>query len=39
MFPQFGATPLHKAASSDKEGVVKVLVDKGGNIDALDQVS
>jgi len=39
MFPQGGNTPLHWAASSDKEGVVKVLVEKGANINAVNNVS
>ena len=39
MFPQDGDTPLHKAASSDKEDVVKVLVEKGANINAVNIVS
>ena len=39
MFSQFGDTPLHFAANSGEEDVVKVLVEKGANIDAVNNVS
>ena len=39
MFPQFGNTPIHDAASRGKEDVVKVLVEKGANINAVNNVS
>ena len=39
MFPQFGDTLLHIAASRGKEDVVKVLVEKGASINAVNEVS
>ena len=39
MFPQVGNTPLHSAVRWYKEDVVKVLVKKGANINAADNVS
>ena len=37
--PQNGSTPLHIAASHGKDDAVKVLLEKGANIDAVDNVS
>ena len=37
--PQNGYTPLHIAASSGNDDAVKMLLEKGANIDAVDNVS
>ena len=39
MFPQLGNTPLHCAIESGREGVVKFLVEKGANVNAVNEVS
>ena len=39
MFLQAGDTPLHHAASSDNPEVVKILLDKGCDISAVNEVS
>ena len=39
MFPQDGDTPLHWAARRGKEDVVKVLVEKGADVNAVNSVS
>ena len=39
MFPQDGDTPVHNAARRGEEDVVKVLVEKGANITAVNNVS
>ena len=39
MFLQGGYTPLHFAASSDNPEVVKMLLDKGCDISAVNIVS
>ena len=39
MFPQVGNTPLHDVVRWGKEDVVKVLVEKGANINAVNNVS
>ena len=37
--PQDGGTPLHSAAYSGNDDAVKMLLEKGANIDAVDNVS
>ena len=37
--PQDGITPLHIVASYGKNDAVKMLLEKGANIDAVDNVS
>ena len=39
MFLQVDSTPLHNAASSDNPEVVKMLLDKGCDINAKNKVS
>ena len=39
MFLQYGYTPLHDAASSGNPEVVKMLLDKGCDINAQNKVS
>ena len=39
MFLQYGETPLHHSASSGNPEVVKMLMDKGCNINAQNEVS
>ena len=39
MFLQVGATPLHRATSSGNHKVIKLLLDKGCDINAEDDVS
>jgi len=39
VFPQNGSTPLHDAAIGGREDVVEVLVEKGANINAVNDVS
>jgi len=38
VFPQNGETPLHCAARYYSEDVVKLLVEKGADVNAMDQV-
>ena len=39
MFLQYGGTPLHCAASSGNHKGIKLLLDKGCDINAKDDVS
>ena len=39
MFWQFGQTPLHYASDSGKIDAIKVLLEKGANIDHVNNVS
>jgi len=39
VFLQFGDTPLLCAVREDKENVVKLLVEKGVNVNVVDHVS
>ena len=39
VFPQGGDTPLHCAVESGREDVVKFLVEKGANVNAVNNVS
>ena len=39
MFPQLGRTPLSYAVGSGSEDMVKFLVEKGANVNVVDQVS
>ena len=39
MFLQFHLTPLHRAAMSDHTDNVKMLIEKGADVNAKDKVS
>ena len=39
MFWQRGATPLHYASGNGQVDSIKILLDKGANIDHVDNVS
>ena len=39
MFPQDGDTPLHHAVVIGSEDMVKLLVEKGANVNFVDGVS
>ena len=39
MFPQVGETPLQLATRLGREGVVKLLIEKGANVNVVDHVS
>ena len=39
MFLQFRLTPLHRAARSGDTDVVKLLIEKGADVNAKDDVS
>ena len=39
MFPQVGITPLHVAVGHGREDVVKLLIEKGADVNALGLVS
>ena len=39
MFPQFSDKPLHTAADWGEEDAVKVLVEKGADVNAVNSVS
>ena len=34
--PQFGCTPLHRAASAGQAEVCELLIEEGANVDAVD---
>ena len=39
MFLQDHQTPLHRAAMSDRTDIVKILIEKGADVNAKDEVS